>query len=62
MLTSLTAVLGGEMVSVRGRKRPIDILFNLEHPDGPPNFDTEVTSDEDPPTTPDDERSRRRRC
>lgn len=54
-LTSLTAVLGGEMVSVRGRKRPIDILFNLEHPDGPPTDDTEVESDEASPLTPDDE-------
>jgi hypothetical protein len=27
---------------VRGRKRPIDILFNLEHPDGPPSDDTDV--------------------
>lgn len=32
-LTSLSAVIRGEPVSVRGRKRPIDILFNLEHPD-----------------------------
>lgn len=54
-LTSLTAVLGGEMVSVRGRKRPIDILFNLEHPDGPPIDDTEVETDEPSPLTPDDE-------
>lgn len=54
-LTSLTAVLGGEPVSVRGRKRPIDILFNLEHPDGPPTDDTEVESDESSPLTPDDE-------
>ncbi|MBN8498504.1 DUF262 domain-containing protein [Accumulibacter sp.] len=54
-LTSLTAVLGGEMVSVRGRKRPIDILFNLEHPDGPPTDDTEVETDEPSPLTPDDE-------
>ena len=54
-LTSLTAVLGGEMVSVRGRKRPIDILFNLEHPDGPPIDDTEVETDESSPLTPDDE-------
>ena len=54
-LTSLTAVLGGELVSVRGRKRPIDILFNLEHPDGPPSDDTEVESDEPSPMTPDDE-------
>ena len=54
-LTSLTAVLGGEPVQVRGRKRPIDILFNLDHPDGPPTDDTEVTSDEDSPVAADDE-------
>lgn len=48
-LTSLTAVLGGELVSVRGRKKPIDILFNLEHPEGPPTDIVEVESDEDPP-------------
>lgn len=54
-LTSLTAVLGGELVQVRGRKRPIDILFNLDHPDGPPTDGTEVTSDEDSPMAADDE-------
>ncbi|EDT05613.1 protein of unknown function DUF262 [Burkholderia ambifaria IOP40-10] len=54
-LTSLTAVLGGELVSVRGRKRPIDILFNLEHPEGPPTDIAEVVSDEESPLTPDDE-------
>jgi hypothetical protein len=32
-LTSLSAVIRGESVSVRGRKRPIELLFNLEHPD-----------------------------
>ncbi len=32
-LTSLSAVIRGEKVSVRGRKRPIELLFNLEHPD-----------------------------
>lgn len=32
-LTSLSAILRGEPIHVRGRKRPIDILFNLEHPD-----------------------------
>lgn len=32
-LTSLSAILRGEPVTVRGRRRPIDILFNLEHPD-----------------------------
>lgn len=56
-LTSLTAVLNGEPVSVRGRKRPIDILFNLEHPDGPPTDIVEVESDEASPVTPDDELS-----
>ena len=32
-LTSLSTVIRGEPVSVRGRRRPIDLLFNLEHPD-----------------------------
>lgn len=32
-LTSLSAVIRGESVSVRGRKRPIELLFNLEHPE-----------------------------
>ena len=32
-LTSLSAVIRGEPVTVRGRKRPIELLFNLEHPD-----------------------------
>ncbi len=32
-LTSLSAVIRGESVTVRGRKRPIDLLFNLEHPE-----------------------------
>jgi hypothetical protein len=32
-LTSLSAVIRGELVAVRGRKRPIELLFNLEHPD-----------------------------
>src|SRR5215510_6810400 len=34
-LTSLSAVIRGEAVKVRGRKRPIDVLFNLDHPDQP---------------------------
>jgi len=54
-LTSLTAVLNGVPVQVRGRKRPIDILFNLEHPDGPPVDVVEVESDEESAVTPDDE-------
>jgi hypothetical protein len=32
-LTSLSAVIRGEPVTVQGRQRPIEILFNLEHPD-----------------------------
>jgi hypothetical protein len=32
-ITSLAAILSGEPVSVRNRRRPIDILFNLDHPD-----------------------------
>lgn len=54
-LTSLTAVLNGEKVSVRGRKRPIEILFNLEHPEGAPTDNQEVDSDEDSPIQADDE-------
>jgi hypothetical protein len=32
-LTSLSAVIRAQPVTVRGRKRPIELLFNLEHPD-----------------------------
>ncbi len=48
-LTSLSAVIRGQGVMVRGRRRPIDLLFNLEHPEGLP-FVTEVNengNDED---------------
>lgn len=54
-LTSLRAVLNGEPVTVRGRKRPIEVLFNLDHPEGPPTEVVEVVSDEDSPLTNDDE-------
>lgn len=47
-LTSLSAVLRGEPVLVRGRKKPIDVLFNLDHPDGPAEF-AEIESDEESP-------------
>jgi Protein of unknown function DUF262 len=45
-LTSLSAVIRGQAVSVRGRQRPIELLFNLEHPD---EFAvvTEVNEDDD---------------
>lgn len=45
-LTSLTAVLNGQPILVRNRKKPIDILFNLEHPDGPPAEVDEVYENE----------------
>jgi hypothetical protein len=32
-LTSLSAVISGKQVNVRGRQRPIELLFNLDHPD-----------------------------
>src|ERR1043165_9156306 len=31
--TSLSAIIRGAPVSVRGRQRPIELLFNLEHPE-----------------------------
>ena len=40
-LTSLFAVLRGEPIQVRWRKRPIELLFNLEHPESL-SFVTEV--------------------
>lgn len=45
-LTSLTSVLNGEAVTVRGKSRKVEILFNLEHPDGPPTEVLEVVDDE----------------
>ena len=32
-ITSLTAIINGQPILVRNKKRPIDIFFNLEHPD-----------------------------
>jgi len=32
-LTSLSAIIRGAPVTVRGNKKPIELLFNLEHPD-----------------------------
>jgi len=43
-LTSLAAVIRGNLVTVRGRKKPIELLFNLEHPDKL-EFVTEVNED-----------------
>ncbi len=53
-LTSLSAILRGQPVKVRGRKRPIDILFNLEHPDDL-QLITEVNEDDDTDEVDDEE-------
>lgn len=45
-LTSLSAVIRGAPVQVRGRKRAIDLLFNLQHPDQLAEV-TEVDEDSD---------------
>lgn len=45
-LTSLSAILRGEPVQVRGSRRDIDILFNLDHPETLTEY-TEVVTDED---------------
>jgi hypothetical protein len=52
-LTSLSAILRGEPVQVRGRRRDIDILFNLDHPDTLTDFG-EVVTDEDSPVLEED--------
>ena len=44
-LTSLSAVLRGEPIRVRGKQRPIEILFNLDHPDSVAEI-VEVDEDE----------------
>src|SRR5215475_5984767 len=44
-LTSLSAILRGAPVEVRNRKKAIEILFNLEHPEGPPVEVLEVEGD-----------------
>jgi hypothetical protein len=51
-LTSLSAVIRGEGVTVRGKKRPLELLFNLEHPDGR-SFISEV--DEEGPADDDED-------
>lgn len=44
-LTSLSAVIEGKPLKVRGRKRPIDLGFNVRHPEGPPVEVSEVDED-----------------
>lgn len=52
-LTSLSAVIRGKPVGVRGRRRPIEILFNLDHPE-----DLEVVTEVNEDGDEDDEQER----
>lgn len=63
-LTSLTALLTGEDLVVRNRRRPIKILFNLDHPDvleshehalDSSDFDVEEAEDDELDDVDDDE-------
>jgi hypothetical protein len=45
-LTSLSAVLRGQPLRFKNRVRPVEIAFNLDHPDGPPSESREVEDDE----------------
>ncbi len=57
-LTSLTAISSGNPVTVRNKKRAIDIMFNLDHPEvlsGDLNIDIEDDFDEDDDTDDEDE-------
>jgi hypothetical protein len=44
-LTSLSAVVRGEPLRFKNRVRPVEIAFNLEHPEGPPTDVEEVDDD-----------------
>ena len=50
-LTSLSAVLRGEPLRFKNRVRPVEIAFNLDHPEGPPTEVDEV-DDDDPSIDP----------
>jgi predicted transport protein len=41
-ITSLTAIIKGAPILRRDRRKPIEILFHLEHPEGPPEEIIEV--------------------
>lgn len=45
-ITSLASVMSGQPVIVRNNKRPIEILFNLDHPEGVPVELLEVDEDD----------------
>lgn len=44
-LTSMSAVLRGEPLRLKNRVRPIEIAFNVDHPEGPPTEVLEVDDD-----------------
>lgn len=44
-LTSLSAVVRGEPLRFKNRVRPVEIAFNLEHPEGPPSDVEDVEDD-----------------
>jgi hypothetical protein len=46
-LTSLSAVIRGVPIEVRGRKKPIELLFNIDHPDTRGTAFEEVVDDDD---------------
>src|SRR5436305_1828802 len=50
-LTSLSAVIRGEPIHLKGKVRPIQIAFNLDHPEGPPAEVSEVEDDEETPSS-----------
>lgn len=50
-LTSLSAVIRGEPIRIKGKVRPIQIAFNLDHPEGPPAEVLEVEDDEQSPSS-----------
>jgi hypothetical protein len=55
-LTSLSCMMRGQPVQVRGRQRPIDILFNLDHPEDLEEvLEVEEDEDSDPDGVDDDE-------
>ena len=47
-LTSLSAIIRGEPIVVRRRKKPIEILFNLNHPDTPEHLEVEGDASDEP--------------
>ncbi len=46
-LTSLTALLSGTPVTVKNTRRPVEIMFNLNHPDDLGNMDLDLEYDDD---------------